>query len=102
VWDEHAPIGTAGTHSQNKSTLVEPRDCNVPNIIARINRSGRRDFRNRPVRLLGMGVSRFEDKLQQLGLWVVLISKKKHLQTTFNKLKDNFGEGAIRRGNSLK
>jgi len=59
--------------------------------------------RGRPVRLIGVGVSGFEDKPQQLGLWVDPdLEKKKHLQTTLDKLKDKFGEGAIKRGNSLK
>ena len=57
----------------------------------------------RPVRLIGVGVSGVEDKPQQLGLWVDPdLEKKKHLQTTLDKLKDKFGEGTIKRGNTLK
>jgi len=53
--------------------------------------------------LIGVGVSGFEDKPQQLGLWVdPNLEKKKHLQTTLDKLKDKFGERAIKRGNRLK
>ena len=57
----------------------------------------------RLIRLIGVGVSGFEDKPQQLGLWVDPdLEKKKHLQTTLDKLKDKFGEGTIKRGNTLK
>jgi len=48
-----------------------------------------------------VGISGFEDKPQQLGLWVDPDLEKKHLQTTLDKLKDKFGEGTIKRGNRL-
>jgi len=36
-------------------------------------------------------------------LWVdPNLEKKKHLQATLDKLKDKFGERAIKRGNCLK
>ncbi len=56
-----------------------------------------------PVRLIGVGVSGFEDKPQQLDLWANPdLEKKKHLQTALDKLKDKFGEGTIKRGSNLK
>ncbi len=60
------------------------------------------------VRLIGVGVSGFDDADQQLSLWqdetAELTDKenKKRLQTTLDDLRDRFGEDIIKRGSDLR
>ena len=56
------------------------------------------------IRLLGVGVSNFEARQRQLGLWdsPVAPAEPEQLRTTLDKLRQRFGEQAIRRGKDLK
>lgn len=56
----------------------------------------------RPVRLLGVGVSGFEEGARQLGLWDQPVEEVQRLQSTVDELRDRFGEKAIRRASDLK
>lgn len=58
---------------------------------------------NKPVRLIGVGVSGFEQPVRQLGLWDAPEAEDaSHLQSTLDDIRNRFGEGVIKRGTSLK
>jgi DNA polymerase IV len=58
---------------------------------------------NKPVRLIGVGVSGFEQPVRQLGLWDAPEAEDaSHLQSTLDDIRTRFGEGVIKRGTSLK
>lgn len=57
----------------------------------------------RPVRLIGVGMSGFDETAHQLGLWDAPPKEEnQQLQSALDKLKDRFGESAIKRGIDLK
>src|SRR5262249_10991360 len=58
----------------------------------------------RRVRLIGVGVSNFEAVKRQLGLWDVRPeqSDPAPLKDTLSRLRERFGDKAIRRGSDLK
>lgn len=58
---------------------------------------------NKPVRLIGVGVSGFgEDSGHQLGLWDAPAPvEDKRLESVLDDLKDRFGESIVRRGSDL-
>lgn len=55
-----------------------------------------------PVRLLGVGVSGFDEEPYQLGLWDQPDEEDRRLQDTLDALRDRFGSRAIRRASDLK
>jgi DNA polymerase-4 len=57
----------------------------------------------RPVRLLGVGVTGFEDEPRQLGLWEQprVEAEQSSLETALDKLRDRFGDSVIQRGSEL-
>lgn len=57
---------------------------------------------NRPVRLLGVGVTKLEKPHQQLSLWDDNSNKKQDLTKAVDKLREKFGKDIIKRANSLK
>lgn len=59
--------------------------------------------KNKPVRLIGVGVANLEDSIQQLSLWESDHDKKsRQLQNTLDDLKQKFGESAIKRGSNIR
>jgi DNA polymerase-4 len=58
----------------------------------------------RPVRLIGVGISGFEQPHHQLGLWddPAEIDHRRRLQSTLDNLRDRFGDDAIKRGSDLR
>jgi DNA polymerase-4 len=55
------------------------------------------------VRLIGVGVSGFDDSEQQLGLWQdETADEKRRLQATLDDLKSRFGESIVKRGSDLR
>lgn len=57
----------------------------------------------RPVRLIGVGVSGFDDPGEQLGLWgQVKARQDERLESTLDELRDRFGERIVRRGSQLR
>lgn len=54
------------------------------------------------VRLLGVGVSNFEQSARQLGLWDTSFESDQRLQTTLDTIRARFGSRAVRRGSQLK
>jgi len=57
----------------------------------------------RPVRLLGVGVSGFEQEARQLGLWEQpkVEADQSSLESALDKLRDRFGDRVIQRGSDL-
>lgn len=57
----------------------------------------------RPVRLIGVGLSRFTTPTHQLGLWenTAETLEKQRLQAALDTLRDRFGEHAVQRGSDL-
>lgn len=59
---------------------------------------------HRPVRLVGVGVSKFEPAQLQLELWDIRPEQPEPepLKATLDKLRERFGDKAVRRGRDLK
>jgi DNA polymerase-4 len=57
---------------------------------------------DKPVRLIGVGISGFEQAARQLGLWDAPTQRAERLQSTLDDLRDRFGDGTIQRGTDLK
>ena len=57
----------------------------------------------KPVRLIGVGLSGFNDENRQLGLWEDRRSERHYgeLQVTLDSLRDRYGEKTIRRASDL-
>ncbi len=56
----------------------------------------------RPVRLIGVGVTGFQEPGQQLHLWQKPSEKKQRLQTTLDALRERFGRDAVRRASQIE
>jgi DNA polymerase-4 len=57
---------------------------------------------NRPVRLIGVGVSSFEGGEHQLGLWDAPPPEEdRRLESALDELRDRFGDRIVRRGSDL-
>jgi len=57
----------------------------------------------RPVRLIGVGISNFEQAPQQLELWTTEETKRKRdLQNTLDTLKQRFGDHSVQRAINIK
>lgn len=60
-------------------------------------------IKNKPVRLIGVGVANLEESIQQLSLWESDHDKKiRQLQSTLDDLKQKFGDSAIKRGSNVR
>ena len=62
-------------------------------------------WRRQPVRLIGVGISGFDDSEQQLELWgdeSTLDEDQRKLQSALDDLRSRFGESIIQRGSDLK
>jgi DNA polymerase-4 len=58
--------------------------------------------KGKPVRLLGVGVTKFSKPVKQLGLWDVPDKKDVNLFTAVDILRDRYGKNTIIRGSDLK
>ena len=58
----------------------------------------------RPVRLLGVGLSGFDDSARQLGLWEDCENERQeeNLQDALDRLRDRFGDRTVRRASDLR
>ncbi len=61
-------------------------------------------WQGQAVRLIGVGMSGFEDSKRQLSFWddPEAIQQEKQLQNTLDELKDRFGDRSIKRASDLK
>ncbi len=58
--------------------------------------------KGRPVRLLGVGVTQFEQAVKQLSLWEAPNKKDSKLFTAVDDVRNRFGKNSIMRGSDLK
>lgn len=56
----------------------------------------------RPVRLLGVGAARLMERAHQLPLWDTPTEKERRLIDALDRLRERFGEDAIRKGRSFR
>ncbi len=58
----------------------------------------------RAVRLIGVGITGFEEPHRQLGLWddPAALEERRRLQDTIDALRERFGDDAIRRGSTMR
>jgi len=56
----------------------------------------------KPVRLLGVGVTNFENNPHQLSLWDKLDRKDSNLLTAVDSIRERYGKNTIMRGSDLK
>ncbi|MCZ7544102.1 MAG: DNA polymerase IV [Anaerolineae bacterium] len=89
-------------------TLEHPTDQDAEICAAALRLFEQNWPEGRPVRLIGVGVSGFEDPQaeaphRQLGLWddVDEIEQARRLQAALDELRDRFGDEAIQRGSDL-
>lgn len=89
-------------------TLPQPTDHDQIIIDAALELFRQNWPVGRPVRLIGAGVSGFDDETpgQQLGLWetrpAAAPPENDKLQAALDKLRDRFGEDIIQRGSDLE
>jgi len=57
---------------------------------------------SRPVRLIGVGVSGLGPRSRQLGLWETDAARAERLQAAVDKLRERFGEQAVKRASELE
>jgi DNA polymerase-4 len=58
--------------------------------------------KGKPVRLLGVGVTNFENNPYQLSLWDKTDKKDSNLLTAVDSIRERFGKDTIMRGSDLK
>ena len=57
---------------------------------------------SQPVRLIGVGVSGLGPRSRQLGLWETDAARAERLQAAVDKLRERFGEQAVKRASELE
>jgi DNA polymerase IV len=85
-----------------QSTLAEPtnNDQEIYNAIkALFNKTW---INNRPVRLIGVGISHFEKPVKQLSLWDAPNKRDINLYIAVDDLHDRYGKNSIMRASDLK
>lgn len=85
-----------------QTTLRQPIDLDTE-IYAEALRLFEKNWPDgKPVRLIGVGVSGFEQTARQLGLWDAPSRPSERLQSALDALRERFGDEAVRRGADLK
>jgi DNA polymerase-4 len=81
-----------------QTTLSDPTD--EAGVIARTAVELMRAVRmpNRPVRLIGVGVTGLGTPVRQLGLWDLNLEKERRLQEIVDELQEKYGKNVIKRG----
>lgn len=91
-----------------QTTLPQPIDGDDAIYAAAVALLEKNWPRGRPVRLIGVGLSGFdaEDRPRQLGLWDAAPPpeppRDKPLQDVLDRLRERFGDDAIKRGSDLQ
>ncbi len=90
------------TTLSRQTTLAQPSDLGSE-ISAAVHKLFEKAWApGKPVRLLGVGVSRLEKASQQLELWETEREKDHRLQQTLDGLREKFGKDAVQRGRVKK
>jgi len=83
-------------------TLAHPTDLDNE-IYAAAEELFETNWRGQRVRLIGVGVSGFDEEGRQLGLWdAPKVKEDRRLQSVIDSLRDRFGEDAIHRASALQ
>jgi nucleotidyltransferase/DNA polymerase involved in DNA repair len=87
-----------------QTTLHGPTNQDIDIYQAALSLFEKAWISGKRVRLIGVGVSNFEQVKRQLGLWDARPeqSEPAPLKDTLSKLRERFGDKAIRRGSDLK
>jgi len=87
-----------------QTTLSGPTNQDIDIYQAALGLFEKAWVAGRRVRLIGVGVSNFEPTKRQLGLWDMQPQQPEPapLKDTLTKLRERFGDKAIRRGRDLK
>ncbi|MEQ8677549.1 MAG: DNA polymerase IV [Aggregatilineales bacterium] len=84
-------------------TLPQPIDSDAKIYQSALEIFHQSWSKGRPIRLIGVALSGFENPIQQLSLWDAPISEEdQRLQNTLDALKDRFGESMIKRASDLE
>ncbi len=92
------------TTLSRQTTLRAPTDQDIDIYRAALALFEKAWDGSRRVRLIGIGVSNFEPIKRQLELWEAPTEQpeSQELKTALDKLRERFGEQAVRRGRDLK
>jgi nucleotidyltransferase/DNA polymerase involved in DNA repair len=80
-------------------TLTNPTDQDKQIFAAALLLFDKTWTRGKAVRLIGVGISKFDTPNRQLSLWE---DSADQLQSALDHLRDRFGDQAIKRGSNLK
>lgn len=90
------------TTLSRQTTLAQPIDQDREIFDTAMQIFERVWTHNRPIRLIGVGISGFDAPAKQLSLWESAESKQnQQLQSTLDDLRDRFGDSMIKRGSDL-
>ncbi|OQA22159.1 MAG: DNA polymerase IV [Chloroflexi bacterium ADurb.Bin360] len=81
--------------------LEEPTDLDAEISAAVVMLFDKAWSGERPVRLIGVGVSGLREPVQQLGLWETSSDKGRKLQETLDAVRERFGSDAVKRASDL-
>lgn len=85
-----------------QTALPQPTDLDAEIAEAAIALFDKAWSVGRPVRLIGVGVSGFQDPAQQLGLWETPSEKGHRLQEALDDVRERFGRDAIKRASEIE
>ncbi len=84
-----------------QTTLPQPVD-DAATILATVQPLFGRAWDGRPVRLIGVGVSGFQEGARQMNLWEQPDERSERLYGVVQDLRRRYGEQAVRRGSELR
>ncbi len=84
-----------------QTTLAQPVD-DAATILATVQPLFGRAWDGRPVRLIGVGVSGFQEGARQMNLWEQPDERSERLYGVVQDLRRRYGEQAVRRGSELR
>lgn len=83
-------------------TLHQPIDLDSEIYAAALRLFEKNWPDGKPVRLIGVGISGFEQPARQLGLWDAPDRPSERLQSALDDLRERFGDDAVRRADDLR
>jgi DNA polymerase IV len=85
-----------------QATLPEPTNDDLEIYTAVKDLFNKTWNKGRPVRLLGVGISNFEQPVKQLSLWDASSKKDTNLFVAVDDVRNRYGKDSIMRGSELK
>jgi DNA polymerase-4 len=84
-----------------QATLARPVD-DTATLLATVHALFARVWNGQPVRLIGVGVSGFQEGARQMSLWEQPDERSERLHAVAQALRKRYGEQALRRGSELR